>query len=339
VKQPWSVRAIVEAQQFRAGFEWGLVGLALVLAAAGAGLVLSPRRWPRLLPVAGLALAGAAALALDRHWTVPAGVWAGLALLAVGGTIGFRVGPKIARPALAGLLALPGGLILGATDPLTGTGFASARPAWSVPLITLTACLGGAAVAAFDARDTRALGPPAAAVTCFGVYATVPDTEQALALLGAGLVLGTCGWPTRIARLGPGGSFAFAGILAWVAVAGGIGRDASMIGACASLGVLVAEPAARLLVRPGLLVRLARMPANGRRGWMTIAVLALHTVTVLVTARVAGLRSQVIVAAVIAVAALGAAAFGCAALARTLFTDQENPGNPGKSEARPARRS
>lgn len=71
-----------------------------------------------------------------------------------------------------------------------------------------------------------------------------------------------------------------------------------MVGAAASLGLLVAEPVARLLRGSSLLERLDR-PWVG-----AIVVGVLQLLVVLVTSRVAGLQVEPVLAAVIAALAL-----------------------------------
>jgi hypothetical protein len=55
------------------------------------------------------------------------------------------------------------------------------------------------------------------AITLVGLFYTVPDTGDAVVLLGVALPVAALGWPWVVARLGAGGSFAIAGLLAWVA--------------------------------------------------------------------------------------------------------------------------
>jgi dTDP-4-dehydrorhamnose 3,5-epimerase len=81
-------------------------------------------------------------------------------------------------------------------------------------------------------------------ITAFGIWATVPDTHGARVLLGAAvpLALGT----THLvgARLTSAGAFALAGLVVWIGATGGEARPASIIGAWASLGLLLILPIA-----------------------------------------------------------------------------------------------
>ena len=120
-------------------------------------------------------------------------------------------------------------------------------------------------------RPPRA-GPPPVRSSVGGVYATVPDTEQALVLLGVAAPVALLGWPLRRAVLGPAGSPAAVAVLAWSAAVGGVGRPSSIVGAVGCLGLFVVGPLSRRSVRTSAPV-----------------VVAAHALLVLVSARVAGL--------------------------------------------------
>src|SRR5690606_6864504 len=70
-----------------------------------------------------------------------------------------------------------------------------------------------------------------------------------LALLAPLALVAVAGWPLRLVSVGATGSPVLAGLIAWSAVVGGIGRPASVVGAVASAGLLVIEPVARSLSR------------------------------------------------------------------------------------------
>ena len=139
------------------------------------------------------------------------------------------------------------------------------------------------------------------AISAFGIWATVPDTEGARMLLGAALpmALGTFSSIGGSAR--GGGAFAITGLAAWIVALGGETRPASIVGGWACLGLIVAVP----LILPNRSI--ARL-----KPWVVIAI---HTGVVVVAARVIGLQeslavalagvSILILAVVIAVAVLG----------------------------------
>jgi hypothetical protein len=92
------------------------------------------------------------------------------------------------------------------------------------------------------------------------------------------------------------------GLMAWTARFGGTGRQSSIVGACACIGLIAVEPAVRLLRRRGGgPVDVVATPANGR--WWTLPVVVpIQHVLVFVAARVAGLGQSVERAVVIVVA-------------------------------------
>ena len=208
----------VARSEFQTALWWGLAGLAI---SVGRGILAAWRRTGRPAPVAGLAIAAAAAIGLQATHGLPSELRLGLLLLAAAGVVADLVG----RPALiGGLLAVPGALVIGRVVPAT--------PAWSETLAVVTIVAGGACVASFDCRHgRRGLSPPLFALAVVGLYFTVPDTEHALVLLGAALPLAVSSWPWPLARLGSGGAYAAVGLLAWTAATDGIGRLGAIIGA------------------------------------------------------------------------------------------------------------
>jgi hypothetical protein len=165
-------------------------------------------------------------------------------------------------------------------------------------LVFVTIVAGGALVADVDRRTARrGLGPLLFAVSVGGVYATVPDTEQALVLLGVAAPVALLGWPLRRAGLGAAGSPAAVAVLAWSAAVGGVGRPSSIVGAVGCLGLFVVGPVSRRAVRTS-----------------ASTVVAAHALLVLVSARVAGLRPTVRAAVVVVLFELviGVAVWGTA---------------------------
>jgi hypothetical protein len=234
-----AVRDLVERNEFRTAFWWGVAGLVIAIA-LGDG---SRRSRPaRPAPIAGLAVVAGGSIALRATRGLPGDLLLGLALLAGAGIVADLIG----RPVLVGaFLAIPGALLIGGSVPAT--------PSWSESLAVATIVGGGACMASFDARHSpRGLGPPLFALATVGVYFTVPDTEHALVLIGAALPLVLSSWPVPFARLGSGGAYAATGLLAWTAATDGVARPASIVGGMASLGLLLAEPVGRAIGRPGL---------------------------------------------------------------------------------------
>jgi hypothetical protein len=134
---------------------------------------------------------------------------------------------------------------------------APADPALGWPALAASTAAVAAALAAFDRRWGRlGLAPALLAVTAAGIWACVPDVEGPLVLAGAVLPMALLGRPGPLAGRWPGaagfgvaGSVAVAAVLVWVVATGGAGRAGSVVGGLACLGLLLVEPAARLLDR------------------------------------------------------------------------------------------
>lgn len=289
---------------FRSGVVVGLITLVVGVVAALAWR--SRSRDP--LPAAGLWIAAAGVLALLRVGEPEPGLAA--AVLVLGGVgLVVDVVPR-ARPFLP-LLALPGAWILATRVEVGQT--------WAPLAIGATIVVGGALVADFDGRPgTRTLGPAMMVVSLAGVFVTVPETEQALPVLGATLPLVLLGWPTCLATLGAGGSLAATGLLAWTVGQGGTFRDSAIVGGLACLGILVAEPVGRALLRR----RLTRAPIPP---WAMLAILATHVLAVLIAARVVGLRDDMQPAVALAALALALAVGVTVAI---IFIGEARTGRP-----------
>jgi hypothetical protein len=289
------VQGVLERSGFATGFFVGSLALA-----AG---VLVLFAWPRSLrapvvPLAGLLLVGAAALALNDQTHLPDGLLLGLALLALAGALAGVIERLHLPPAPAlAVLAAPGAWLVSDAAGVDET--------WPRLLLVATIALGGALVAAADSEYRHlGLGPVLILVSMAGAYATVPDTEQAVIVFGAAVPLAVLGWPWPLASLGRSGASAAVGLLAWVAVTDGSARAGSTVGAIACLGVLLIEPVARGLPNAG-----EREPAptatagagDGLAAWQTaLPVIVLHLLLVIIAARVAGFRSSGLEAAAIA---------------------------------------
>jgi hypothetical protein len=266
---------------FLVGLGLGSVTTLLVALATKSGR----RREP--LPIAGLLLASITLidLSITQRRPVPLPIWAGVALLAIAGWLWGR-----GLPWLGLLLAAPGAA-------LTASGGAPFLPSWLQAVVAITVLAAGPWVVDFDRHyQEEGLAPPLLTLSLLGVLFTVPNTRLAVAALAGAIPLSFLGWPLRGARLGASGTFAVLGIMAWVIAAGGQGRDGSVIGAIACLGLLVIEPFARWLRRgpsfyeaiPSGLPRLVLLGGT-------------HLAVVSLASRVAGLRQSAGSAASIAV--------------------------------------
>jgi hypothetical protein len=191
-------------------------------------------------PLAGLATAAATLVAMDPVRSVPTEVVIGTAAVAAAGLLRdvFRA-PLWSTVAAA----VPGAVVLTSAPGPTEADFAAA-------VLLVTVGVGGAAMADLDRRwRITAPGPALVAIAAGGVYSTVPDTEMTLVLLGVSGVVAVGGWPLRLLRLGTGGSFATAAVLAWAIAVDGSSRDGAMIGAASCLGLLAVEPLVALIDR------------------------------------------------------------------------------------------
>jgi hypothetical protein len=143
------------------------------------------------------------------------------------------------------------------------------------------------------------------AITIFGVWATVPETDDARLLLGvsAGLLIGV--WPLHRDRIGYGGGFVVAGLVAWIAATGGASRPGSIVGSWACLGAFAAVALAKWLAKRAVTLH----PA---------ALVLIHGLLVFVASRVAGFRQGAVAAGIISVAAIGVVIAWLAAHAREL---------------------
>ena len=271
-------------------FHSGLAVGVLFLVVGGAAAGLWRLRRHRSCPVAGLFIAAAGAVAVSTIDGPAPGLVAGIVLLGIGGAL-VDVIPKL-RPLLPAL-AVPGAWVV-------ATG-AEVRQSWAPLALGVAVAGGGALVADFDWRwSARPLGPVLILVSLAGVFVTVPETREALPVLGAAVPIALLGWPVNLASLGAGGALAATGLLAWVVGQGGTFRDSALVGGLACLGLLVAEPMGRLLRPSQDRRRLPRPPP------VLVAVVVVHVVVVLVAARVAGLGDDLTVAIVLAALALAA---------------------------------
>jgi len=177
------------------------------------------------------------------------------------------------RPLVVRAAALaPGGLLL-------VTAGAEGTPGWARVLAFVTVIAVGPLASAFD-RHSPTLTFGLLAVSALGVYATVPDTEQARALVGALLPVAVIAFRFRLVPESSGPTLGVA-LVAWVALVGGVARPGSVVGAIGCLGVLA----------------LGRLPRRS----VPVLVVAVQIAVVAVASRVAGLRQSAWTAAVVVV--------------------------------------
>jgi hypothetical protein len=142
-----------------------------------------------------------------------------------------------------------------------------------------------------------------ALMSIVGLFLCAPDTDQALVLLGAAGLVGMTGWPLRFTRLGSIGAPAWVALFTWIVAIGGIARPGPTLAGVVCLGVLALEPSAATLHS-----RVRGTSPEDAPAQSAILLLGTHLLFVLVTARVAGVRSPldrtILVLVVSAVAAM-----------------------------------
>lgn len=138
-----------------------------------------------------------------------------------------------------------------------------------------------AGLPAVTVLSSRPVGGLLLLVSGTGLFATLPDTEVAVALLGAaaapvGLAVA---WRRGLGRIGTG---AVTGYLAWAVVVGGIGRTSALVGGAACVAALAL---------PALLGGQTRSQAAVWPRWAAPVLIVLHLAVVVAASRWVGLAS------------------------------------------------
>jgi hypothetical protein len=272
-------------QEFSRGLAAGAAALAVSLVVSV--VVARARDGVRRPPDIGLPTAAAALVAIAPSRAPTAGVIIGLAgvttTVALGASMQSRSG---ARPVVLALMVAALFAWLLAVD--------ASSIGWVRALVVAAVAIGAVAASRTDASwGSTGLTPVLYAITVFGVFAAVPDTEEAATLLGASALGALCGWPPGRARLGPAGAAGAIALMVWVSAVGGRGRPPSIVGAVACLGLLATLPAGRWLADRWMV---RSRCARGYAVPLPVLVLAAHTTTVAVASRVAGISSELRVA-------------------------------------------
>jgi hypothetical protein len=277
----------IRGREFVAGLVFGTGALILAVAS---GLLLR-RRGDHPLPAGDALLALAAILALPVATSVPTRLWWGIGLLVVGGLVA-QIWPFLAP--LGPALAAPGAWVVSSESVVPEAGWVR----WFV-FVTIVAAVPLVSRFVTELR-TGTWTPMMFAIFSLGIFISVPDTEESLILLGASLPLALLSFPGSRAGFGVSGLYASLGLALWVIVQGGVGRPAAIIGASACLGLLLADPIARLL--PGRGSLLDRFPS----GWGGLVLASfVQLLLVVAVARTAGLVESIDQAVLIGSAFLG----------------------------------
>lgn len=220
--------SLLDTAYFRAGLRLGLIALA-----AGWALRFIFGRERPPLPIAGVLLA-AATLGGLHLTSEPLGP-AVLAVLAI--VVGVYAARVVGAPGwMQPIAAFPGALWLALETPATNL-------VWVRVLIAVLIPVAGFLISDFEMRhDRMGLGVIFFTLAVLGMFAAVPDTEQALIITAAALAITLLAWPWPAASLGPEGGYAAVAVLLIVMAMGGEGRPPSIIGSAACLGLLLIEP-------------------------------------------------------------------------------------------------
>jgi hypothetical protein len=280
-------------------FLWGLAAgvVAMLLAVGVAALAgrLRSRGAPQL--ATGLPMVAAALVAIRPSHTPTLGVLVGLVGVIAVVIVATRTRADTARPLMI-LLVAPVFAWLLAID--------ASSVAWVRAAVVAGATIGSLAVARTDVEwGATGVTPALYAISAAGVFAAVPNTREAAALLGASMPGAACGWPLYRARLGGAGGAGATALLVWVAAVGALGREPSVVGAIACLGLLAALPAGPWLAERWIGPTIRRLRVADAPAPM----LVIQTVVVALASRVAGISSELRVAIPVAAAALAGALF------------------------------
>jgi hypothetical protein len=173
---------------------------------------------------------------------------------------------------------------------------APGTPGWSRGLVFVAVLVASPTSEIVDHR-LPSLAFAFIALSSLGVYATVPDTEQARSLVGALLPVALAAVAShRLSEsVGPSVSVAF---VAWGSLVGGVGRPGSVVGAIGCLGVLALGPLARLsppirliVVHLAVVALASRVVGLRQSAWAALAI-AVPTMVVAALVLLAGQRGR-----------------------------------------------
>lgn len=251
---------------FQAGLLAGAVGLGVLYAVS----TQSPdtKWWGGVFTLAALI---AINTAVGRHLGVSSGLFA----LAAGGWLLSPDNDRRTKP-LGWVLVILGAIIVGWRGGLSDIDWLP----WVTPVAIVIA---GASFAGWSRRLPHNLLGPMMAITAFGIWVTVPETEHARVFLGVSLPLAAATLRPFHARLSTAGSFALAGMVIWVVAIGGDARPGSIIGGWGTLGAIAILP----WLRSNATARIQERP---------VLIVGFHALFVLVASRVIGLWESAVIA-------------------------------------------
>jgi hypothetical protein len=230
---------VVATRAFAVGMAYGAI--AYLLTGLYAALVRRPRHGAGVVFAAAVV---AGVLDVFGGDDVTVGFVVALALVAIGGIAAGRVRPRarakwhVQLGRTAAMLA-PGAVAIVVTMP-------TREPAWLPFAAGIGTVVAGTLVWDFDrVEQAKGGGFLLLAIAALGVYATVPDTELPLVMLGAATPLVLLSIPQPLRALGTAGAPAAIAVMSWVAAVGARGRPGSFVAALACCGLMLASPVAR----------------------------------------------------------------------------------------------
>lgn len=281
-----SILDLLGQPEFLIGLAGGFIALVLFIAI--------DRDRPLPLALAVVCIAAVDIYVSLRHGL---GLTFAVAILASGGCImAWSDSGPVRRVLLhiAGVTVVFGGAI--AVTRLEGM---PSEPWARVGVAAVVVLLGSALGTRWD-EGTSTLTGLLLAVSFFGIWTTVPETDGARALVGAAIPLSLASLPGIGARIFRPGAFALAGVVGFVVVTGGQTRASAVVGGIGAMGLFLLFPAIR-----------------GHFAFVSgAAVFTAHAVLVLLAARVFGLMDNVWVALVGTALAFVVTAWALLALAR-----------------------
>lgn len=252
-----TLRDLLTQPEFLTGLSIGTIGLIVAVAIARS-------RWAYAW---GMVLSAAALIVAFATDQMAEGLAAGLLLLVVGGVL-LRHSEQPASP--TPIVVVAWGLIVLGSTLATQAGDTGVWARFALPLLVIFL---GRELGRWETLPQAPLVGVLFAITAFGVWTTVPDTETARGLLGVAIPMSIATHRSVGARLSLAGAFAVVTVIAWVAATGGGARGASIAGAMGCIGFLAIIPA------------LGELGRKVSSGW----ILTGHALFVLISARVIGL--------------------------------------------------
>lgn len=241
--------------EFITGLVAGSFALALLAFAAPSGRL---RPW-------GLAVGLATLVTIHSVIGQRLGLATGVLFVAIGGWLISEMAAPDSKRSAAGWILIVAGAFLAVTR-------GDIPEMWIQVGGVLAIIVAGSIMSRCVPLNQQLIGP-LFLITAFGVWSTVPETNGARGLLGLAIPLALATLKPIEARLTTSGAYAVAAVVVWIGATGGSARHASVIGAWASLGMLLLLP----LVR----TRLPTAPL-----W---PVLVAHALMVFISTRVIGL--------------------------------------------------